>query len=122
MILRLAALSLLCLPFLGVWLGTRRTTIPEYRRHHRVLPHDTVTGDDPFAILNDVLDQVGPPPGWTPPLADQVPAAVEHVSFPCSGCVGESSRLRRGPPSFSSCAAFAIGEGSVTASSMFTTR
>src|SRR6187455_3205009 len=35
---------------------------------------------------------------------------------------GESSRLRRGPPSFSSCAAFAIGEGSVTASSMFTTR
>src|ERR1044071_9997058 len=31
---------------------------------------------------------------------------------------GESSRLRRGPPSFSSCAAFAIGEGSVTASSM----
>src|SRR5689334_21610779 len=35
---------------------------------------------------------------------------------------GESSRLRRGPPSFSSCAAFAIGDGSVTASSMFTTR
>src|SRR5687767_11286191 len=35
---------------------------------------------------------------------------------------GESSRLRRGPPSFSSCAAFAIGDGSVTASSMLTTR
>jgi hypothetical protein len=94
MILRLAALSLLCLPFLGVWLGTRRTTIPEYRQHHRVLPHNTVTGDDPLAILNDILNQVGPPPGWTPPLADQVPAAVEHVSFPCSGCNGESSRLR----------------------------
>src|SRR3954469_4417379 len=36
---------------------------------------------------------------------------------------GESSRRsRRGPPSFSSCAAFAIGDGSVTASSIFTTR
>src|SRR5687768_8163415 len=33
-----------------------------------------------------------------------------------------SRRSRRGPPSFSSCAAFAIGEGSTTASSMFTTR
>src|SRR5690348_10802791 len=34
----------------------------------------------------------------------------------------ESSRRVRGPPSFSSCAAFAIGDGSVTASSMLTTR
>src|SRR3982751_5942530 len=34
----------------------------------------------------------------------------------------ESSRRERGPPSFSSCAAFAIGDGSVTASSMLTTR
>src|SRR6185436_19925054 len=33
-----------------------------------------------------------------------------------------SRRSRRGPPSFSSCAALAIGEGSVTASSMLTTR
>src|SRR3954469_19496862 len=33
-----------------------------------------------------------------------------------------SRRSRRGPPSFSSCAAFAIGDASVTASSMFTTR
>src|SRR5688572_8442062 len=33
-----------------------------------------------------------------------------------------SRRSRRGPPSFSSCAAFAIGDGSVTASSMLTTR
>src|SRR6185503_5892033 len=33
-----------------------------------------------------------------------------------------SRRSRRGPPSFSSCAAFAIGEASVTASSMLTTR
>src|SRR5688572_8416223 len=34
----------------------------------------------------------------------------------------ESSRRVRGPPSFSSCAAFAIGDASVTASSMLTTR
>src|SRR6187549_3370612 len=34
----------------------------------------------------------------------------------------DSSRRGRPPPSFSSCAAFAIGDGSVTASSMFTTR
>src|SRR5687767_7775628 len=33
-----------------------------------------------------------------------------------------SRRSRRGPPSFSSCAALAIGEGSITASSMLTTR
>lgn len=76
MIARLAVLSLLCLPLLAVWLGTRKSTVPTHRQHHRVLPPDALLEPAPQQSAELAFDP-----------------SAEHVSFPCRGCGGESSLL-----------------------------
>lgn len=70
MIARLAVLSLLCLPFLVTWLGTRKTTVPDHRRHQRVLPLDALLVPEPHPSDDD-----------------------QHITFDCGGCNTESSKL-----------------------------